>query len=144
MMKFPLLFTVSAKASSGISSSWDCRAGSLPPIPCGIPPEFGGPGHGYSPEDLFAFSVLNCIIATFKVYCEKSNLPFNQIEGKAVLSVNKHPSEKVLCMNELEITIHVTGSSHVEKVKSTLDKAIQDCAVSNSIKSGKTFHLHVS
>lgn len=143
-MKFPMLFTVSSKATSGISSHWKCAAGNLPAIDSSIPAEFGGPGQGYSPEDLFALAVLNCIIATFKVYCEKSNLQFTEIDGKAVLSVNKHPSEKTLWMSDLEITINVSGSSNPEKVKMMLDKAVQDCAVSNSIKTSKAFHLKVT
>jgi hypothetical protein len=36
------------------------------------------------------------------------------------------------------------GTSDPDKAKKTLELAIKDCAVSNSIKSGKTFHLNVS
>ncbi len=144
MLKFPLLFNAQASAKSGISTHWNASAEKLPNIISAIPPEFGGPGQGYSPEEFFALSVLNCLIATFKVYCEKSNLQFSEIQGKAVLSLNKHPSDSVFWLSDIEITLEVTGASNVEKVKTILDKSIRDCAVSNSIKSAKTFHLKVS
>lgn len=143
MVTFPLHFTVEAEGKSGIAALWTARSAHLPPISCGIPPEFGGTGQGYSPEDLFALSILNCLIATFKVYCEKSNLSFSEIKGKAVVSMSKHPSEKSFWLSDIDFTLEVRGASNIEKVKALLDRAVQDCAVSNSIKSAKTFHLHV-
>src|SRR5271170_2243531 len=88
MPKFPMKFDVRASASDGMSNNWSAEAGQLSPIPCAIPPEFSGPGGAYSPEDLLALAVLNCIIATFKVYCEKGKVRFAQIEGEAALIVD--------------------------------------------------------
>ncbi len=144
MVTFPLHFSVQAEGKSGIATLWTARSAHLPPISCGIPPDFGGTGQCYSPDYLFAISILNCLIATFKVYCEKSNASFSEIKGKAVVSMNKHPSEKNFWMSDIDFTLEVTGASHIEKVKTLLDRAVQDCAVSNSVKSAKTFHLHVT
>lgn len=145
MAKFPLHFSVSADSKSGIRTIWTCHSGNLPKIACSIPPEFGGQGDGgYSPEDFFAISVLNCLIATFKVYTEMAKVQYSEISGIAKATLNKHPSDSVLWISDLEITLEVKGSSDKDKAKSLLDKSIQDCAVSNSIKSGKSFHLKVS
>jgi uncharacterized OsmC-like protein len=144
MVHFPMKFGVQANASSGIASQWTCQTDLLPPIPSAIPLEFMGPGGGYSPEDLFALAVVNCVIATFKVYCEKGKLSFQNIEGKAILTVDKLPSEPGFGMTQIDITLNVNGASDKEKIKKTLETAIKDCAVSNSIKSGKTFHINVS
>jgi uncharacterized OsmC-like protein len=143
MLKFPMKFQVEASAPSGILTQWTARSDALPPIPSAIPPEFTGPGGGYSPEDLFALSVLNCMIATYKVYMEKSKVSFENVEGRAVLTVDKHPSEPVFTMAHIEFFFDVTGSSDREKARVLLEKAIKDCAVSNSIKSGKSFHLNI-
>ena len=137
-------FEVQATASSGINSPWTSQTDKLPPILSAIPPEFMGPGGGYSPEDLFALAVLNCVIATFKVYCEKGKLSFQNIQGKANLTVDKLPLESGFGMTQIDMTLNVQGASDVEKVKKTLEAAIKDCAVSNAIRSGKTFHVHVS
>lgn len=145
MVKFPLQFTVNADAKSGIRTVWACHSGNHPKISCAIPPEFGGPGDGgYSPEDLFALSVLNCMIATFKVYGEMAKIQYSEISGSAKATLNKHPSNSILWISDIEFTLEVKGSSDKEKAKSLLDKAIHDCAISNSIKSAKSFHLNVT
>jgi uncharacterized OsmC-like protein len=144
MIKFPMKFEVEANASSGAGSQWTSHAQKLPPIPSAIPPEFMGPGGGYSPEDLFALALLNCLIATFKVYCEKSNVNFQEIKGKVSLTVDKIAGQAGLAMTEANVFLDVLGAGDVEKVKKLLDSAIKDCAVSNSIKTGKTFHINIS
>jgi organic hydroperoxide reductase OsmC/OhrA len=142
-MKFPMKFEVSAIATEGIGSQWTAQTDQLPPIPSAIPPEFNGPGGGYSPEDLYAIAVLNCLIATYKVYCEKSKISYQQIQGRGLLTVDKQPSEPSFFMSRIEIFIDVSGCSDPSKGKQLLEAAVRDCAVSNSIKSTKAFHLTV-
>ncbi len=100
-----------------------------------------GPGTGYSPEDLFGIAVLNCLIATFKVYCEKSKVTFSEIKGKALVKVAKEPSLATLHISHLEIFLDVTGSSDPKKARELLDGAVKDCAISNSIKSSKSVQI---
>lgn len=144
MVKFPIKYEVKASGVPGIQKRWMAQAGSLPPISSAIPVEFSGPGGGYSPEDLFALSILNCIIATFKVYCEKSKIQFSDLKGRAILTVDQEPPENSFWMKHIEVFVDVTGASDPQKTRQLLDHAIKNCAVSNSIKSGKTFHVSVS
>lgn len=136
-------FEVRATSSGGMESPWTSQTNHLPPIPIAIPAQFMGSGGGYSPEDLFAMAVLNCILATFNVYCEKSKLAFTEIKGKAALTVDKQPDAPGIVMSHIEIFLQVKGASDPEKARKLLDGAIKDCAVSNSIKSGKTFHIDI-
>jgi len=142
-MQFPISFKVSAKASKGIGSSWNSIVEGLDTVNSCIPKEFGGPGDGYSPEDFFALAVLNCIIATFKVYVEHSNLSFERLEAGAEAKMEKH-SDNYLFISHINIKIDITGASDKEKIKATLDKAIKDCAISNSVKSGKTYDININ
>lgn len=144
MIQFPMKFEVEAASSAGANSLWTAQSGTLPPIPSAIPPEFNGPGGGYSPEDLFALALLNCLIATFKVYCEKSNVTFLEIRGKASLTVDRIAGQSGFMMTQVDIFFDVLQASDPEKGEKLLDGAIKDCAVSNSIKSSKTFHIHFS
>jgi organic hydroperoxide reductase OsmC/OhrA len=144
MLKFPMKFEVSAKAGPGIGSQWTAQSGQLPSIPSAIPPEFNGPGSGYSPEDLFGIAIINCLIATYKVYCEKSKVTFQNLAAKADLIIDKQPSETSFVVTEVNVFFDISGASDREKAKKLLDQAIKDCAISNSIKSGKTFHINIS
>lgn len=144
MIKFPMKFEVSASSPAGISAKWEGSSTHLPPIVCAIPPEFMGPGEGYSPEDLFALSLLNCLLATFKVYAEKSGVGFQEIRGKIQLTLDKIPGESGFAMTNADVFFDLIGASDQAKAKKILDQAIKDCAVSNSIKTGKTFHINIS
>lgn len=144
MIKFPMKFLVTATSSAGSHTQWSAKTETLEPVKSAIPPEFMGPGGGYSPEDLFAMSLLNCLIATFKVYCEKSNITFQELKGKVDLTVDRIPGETGFAMTQAEVFFDVTGTSDPEKAKKLMDGAIKDCAVSNSIKTGKTFHINIS
>ncbi len=144
MIRFPVTNEVRATASAGIRTLWEAQAGSLPKILSAIPPQFMGPGGGYSPEDLFALAILNCIIATFKTYCTQTKLSFGELSGRAILTADQLPSENLIWMKHFEAFIDVKEASDVEEIRFQLDRTISDCAISNSIKSGKTFHINVS
>lgn len=137
-------FEIQANAPAGISSVWTAQTEHLSPILSAIPPEFSGPGGGYSPEDLFGMSLLNCLIATFKVYCEKSNMSFQEIRGRVTLTVDKISGQSGFAMTQADVFLDIAGASDPEKLRKLLDASIKDCAVSNSIKTGKTFHINIS
>jgi len=143
-MQFPIKFNVAASSEKGISKCWESQGESMPFITCCIPTEFGGAGEGYSPEDLFALAILNCIIATFKVYAEKSNLEFENLDSSAELTMDKHTSDDYLFMSHIDIKITITGASDKDKMKTILDRAIKDCAISNSVKTGKTYQININ
>lgn len=144
MIKFPMKFEVNASSPAGACTTWNGQTEHLPPIVCAIPPEFMGPGGGYSPEDLFALSLLNCLIATFKVYAEKAGVHFQEIQGKVSLTVDRIAGQAGFAMTGADVFFDIKGASDSEKAKKLLDSAIKDCAVSNSIKTGKTFHINIS
>ena len=144
MIKFPMYFKVEAKAAHGIATNWSAKENHLAPIPSAIPPEFAGPGGGYSPEALFGIALLNCLIATLKVYCEKSHVRFEEVLAEANVKVDKESAATSFFISHVEIDIKVKGSSDIEKVTKLLDAAIKDCAISNSIKSCKTFTKSVT
>lgn len=137
-------FEVSVAATSGIGTQWTAQADELPPIPSAIPPEFSGPGRGYSPEDLFGIAILNCLTALYKVYCEKTKIFFKTLQGKAILVLDKQPSEPSFVVTEVNIYFEISGASDPEKARALFDQAAKDCPISNSIKSGKTFHINIS
>jgi organic hydroperoxide reductase OsmC/OhrA len=143
MPKFPLHFEITASTEPGISTKWDSAANGLPNITCSIPAEFSGPGGAYSPEDLFGLALLNCLIGTFKVYCQKSNLSFTKLDAKSTIKMDIDATTNKMHISEIHTDFNIEGASNAEKVKAVLDKSIADCAISNSIKSGKNFSINV-
>ena len=140
-MKFP---SVESTATAPIKNQWVGKTGNLPPIPLAIPLEFMGPGGGYSPEDLLALAVLNCVVALYKVYCAQAKVTFREIQGKATLTADKELAEASFYISHIDLTIEVSGVSDTKKAKEILEAAIKNCPIGNSIKSCKSFHTIIS
>ena len=142
-MQLPMHFEVEAEGQSGMQNAFTARAHSLNPITCAIPTEFGGPGRGYSPEDLFALSLVSCFIATFKVFAEKSKLTFEEIAVKAVLTIAKNQSG-VLALTKLDIQVDLQAPSDHEKAMKLMHEADKYCLISNAVKVEKQFSFNIS
>jgi organic hydroperoxide reductase OsmC/OhrA len=144
MIQYPMTFKVSSEARSGISQTWETRAESMSaPIAMSIPPEFSGPGGGYSPEDLYAAALTNCFVATFKVFAEKSRIGFEAMTIKASLTVDRNESG-VPWMKAVHLAIHLAGATDLERARHLLEKTSQSCMILNSVKTEKTFEFQVS
>ena len=144
MIHYPLSFKVASSATQGIQSNWSTRAESMrDPIPMAIPPEFEGPGGGFSPEDIYAFALMNCFIATFKVIAEKSKLEYGSIDTEATLTVDRNESG-VPWMKALHLKVKVAGAQDQDRTKRLLEKTSQSCMILNSVKTEKTFEFAVA
>jgi len=143
MTKFPIKFEVSAKAKAGVLKSWQCSAPNLEPITVGVPVEFNGPGKVYTPEDLYGLAIINCLIAVYKYLCEKNNVTFESIEAKIVVSMNKKPENDELIISHLDITFNLTKPSDEKEARLLLEKALQVCPITNSVKPGKVCHINI-
>ena len=115
----------------------------IPFYPCAIPPEFTGPGGAYSPEELLGIAAVSCLIATFKVFAEKTSLSFGEISGNAKVIVDRPPGKPVGITN-MEITLKVTGASDREKALKLLEEAKKNCLVTNSLNLEKTYSFDAS
>ena len=138
------VFKVSGSSPAGIGTQWACHLPNknLPDIALSIPPEFEGPGLGYSPEDLYALALMNCFIATFKFVAEKSRISFTQLNAEATLFVDKgeRPSP---WMKKVEINISLSGASSQERALALLEKTKKNCMIINSVQTEVVFHFEV-
>ncbi len=143
MIKYPLVFHAQAKSASGINSRWETSAPSLEQnLLSAIPPEFQGPGGGYSPEDFYALALCNCFIATFKVFAEKSNLAFSSLNVGLELSVDRD-DKGMPWMARAHLSANLVGVDSKEKAERLLEKTSKGCLVLNSVKTEKTFTFNV-
>lgn len=138
----PRSFKVESIGASGVSNIWRnkltdkvCKA-----IDMAIPPEFEGPGGTYSPEDLYALSLMNCYLATFKYIAEKSKLKYVEILGNAELIVDKG-EEKSPWMEKINIKIELNGCGNRERALNLLEKTKSHCMILNSVKTKVNIEL---
>jgi organic hydroperoxide reductase OsmC/OhrA len=140
---YPMDFSVQVQAGPGVQRNWTSTAASVPTaVPCAIPPEFKGPGGGFSPEDLYAMAVANCFVATFKVFAEKSQAVYETIDVSAKLAVDLSEQGQPW-MARVHLNVTVAGAQSPEKMERILQRVSQSCFVLNSIRSEKTFEFHL-
>ncbi len=142
MSAFPKVFSVESSGESGVQSTWinQLKDKTSTPIMMAIPPEFEGPGGTYSPEDLYALSLLNCYLATFKFVAEKSKLSYSKIDGVATLYVDKG-EEKAPWMERILISIKLSGCADKTRSLNLLEKTKAHCMILNSVKTKIDFEF---
>ena len=111
-------------------------AGKLPVIGAGAPPEFKGKEDNWSPEHLFVASLNTCYTLTLLAIAE-----FSKIALVSVSSTAKGKLEKVqgggFQITEIVVKPRVVLASvnDLTRMPRILEKAKENCFVSNSIKS---------
>lgn len=136
-------FEVKGESPSGIQTLWSMALDHLPPISCAIPQEFRGPGGGYSPEDLLGLAALGCLIATFKVFAQMSQLSFEKITGQVTVTVDRL-EKKPAAITKLQISLNVSQASNKEKALQLLEESKKNCLVTNVLNVEKTYHFDVT
>lgn len=144
MVQYPLNFYSKAKAGRGIEGLWESRGHEQDqsPIQCAVPKEFQGPGGGYSPEDLYGLALVNCFVATFKVFAERSRLDFETLEVSAHLIVDRDEAGTPW-MKKITLEIELQGVPDSQKALRLLDKTSGQCLIHNSVKTERVFIFKV-
>jgi len=143
MINYPLSFSVSADSPTEGEKKWKTDTGTTPPLTVAIPPEFDGPGGGYSPEDLYAFSLLNCFMATFKVVAERSKLHYGSIHLNGELTVDRNEMG-VPWMKHFRLRARLMGAEDPVRAERILEKTSASCLILNSVKTEKSFEFSVN
>ncbi|GAB5411772.1 MAG: hypothetical protein ChlgKO_08860 [Chlamydiales bacterium] len=130
MIEYPLKF----QAISKMNGSWSAIAHEQPPLNCAIPPQFGGPGDGFSPEDFFGMAIMSCFMGSFKVFAKKSALTFTELEGSVEISVDRN-EQKSVSITQVDLQFSLRGAADVDKARAILEEAKNNCIVANSINS---------
>lgn len=144
MLNYPMIFTVNSESQEGIKTLWQTHAPTLETkVPMAIPPEFDGPGGGFSPEDIYAMALQNCFIATFKVFAEKSRLHYSEIKITTALTVNRNEKGQPW-MAKAHFKITLDKVLQPDNAKRILEKTSQNCMILNSVNTEKTFEFIIS
>lgn len=138
MIKYPLYFEAKAKSEKGMNTTFEGSVEDLPPITGAIPKEFNGPGGGYSPEDLYLLAIATCLIATFKVFAERTKFEYSEIECLGKLTIDRN-EKGVPELKKVDLTFSLKGVKDQEKAKALLAESEKYCLVSNAVKSQKSF-----
>lgn len=136
MVAYPQTYAVEAEGGAGIATPWTTQGPARTTLTAAIPPEFDGPGGGFSPEELYALALANCFIATFKVIAERSRLDFARVRAHGALTVDLDGTGKPW-MARLDLHVTLDAPSDPAKAARILEKTAGACPVLNSVRTEK-------
>ena len=141
MHKLPIEFNSIAHATGEFEKLWTTMSDQRV-LDHSIPAEFGGSGGGFSPEDLFLQSIMNCFIGTFKVIAKSSKLNFSKLDVSGRLIVDKGPEGKT-CMKTINLQIKIYDSDRPDRLETIVGKVFRDGFIINSVKSEIKYELEI-
>jgi len=108
----------------------------LPPVSVGPPPEFKGREGQWTPEHLFVASINTCFMLTFLAIAENSKLPLVSFSSTAKGRLEKVPvSSYRITEVVIKPRIVIASVEDLGRLPKVLEKAKENCFISNSIKS---------
>ncbi len=118
----------------------DGRRGTLstaqrPNIPIGAPPEFGGPGDVWSPEQLCVAAVNACVMATFLAIAANSKVSFRKYSASAIGTLEKVEGRGPV-ITRVVVKPRVTIGPEVDRgrVERIIKMSEKNCYISNSLQ----------
>ena len=141
MIQYPIEFIAATKAAGGIKTNWSTTS-SEGETAVAIPPSFQGPGGGHSPEDLFNYALVNCFVATFKVYAENSRLTFEGVSVASRLVVDLDEKRRPV-MKEFFLQAKIKNPSSSDKAMLLAKKAADSGFILNSVKTQCHFDFEI-
>lgn len=146
MVQYPIQFHVSAKSEEGVDKAW--RTGTEHTdryTDAAIPPEFRGPGGGFSPEDLYALSLVNCYVATFKVLARGGQLDYEAIDVTGVLTVDRNEAGTPwMSKMEYRVDLRLPAGGDRAHAEQLLRRTAKNCLIHNSVRTQHLFDYHVN
>jgi peroxiredoxin-like protein len=111
----------------------------LPPVKVGAPPEFKGHAGNWSPEHLLVASVNTCFMLTLLAIAENSKVPLISFFSSAKGKLEK-VSGAGYQLTEIVVNprVVIATSEYLERMPRILEKAKENCFITNSIKSRVT------
>ena len=138
MFQFPMKFYAQS-AVTEFGKPWPVSSGEHSTT-CSIPPEFKGPGGGFSPEDFYAQALTNCFTATFQVYAMNSKVHYQGLHVKAELTVDLD-EQKRPWMQSCQFKIEIQAAENPDRARALVEKTFKSGFILNSVKTQLTYEL---
>lgn len=133
----------SVTATSQPSGLVNLDAEGLPEIISGPPPQFGGSGQEWSPEDLLVAAVADCFVLSFKAIAAASKYEWIDLRCDATGTLDK--VERAMLFTEVAIkaTLKISSDADADRAERLLQKAEQTCFITNSLKAEPVLEIEI-
>ena len=141
MQVFPHHYDVSAAA--GVEGDVELSARHLPTLHSASPAEFDGPGNRWSPESFLVAAVADCFILTFRAVARASKLPWTSLQCDVTGTLDRVDRVTKFTGFEIQAHLDVPSGTDVAQARRALEKAEQNCLISNSLTGTIRLNLEI-
>jgi len=131
MSSLPHIYCVTTTA--GTDTNLRVEARGLPDLEVAAPPQFGGPGDCWSPEQLLVSAVSSCLILSFRALLPASGLKWRTLACETRGELDKVERRLRFTRIETRARLTLAPGEDVEQARSLLTKAKDICLISNSL-----------
>jgi organic hydroperoxide reductase OsmC/OhrA len=112
------------------------KGAALPAVGVGAPPEFKGREGQWTPEHLFVASLNTCFMLTLLAIADNSKLPLVSFSSTAKGKLEKVPGSSYQITEVfIKPRLVIASVEDLGRIERILEKAQENCFISNSIKS---------
>lgn len=117
----------------------------LPSLTVGSPPDFGGEGGVWTPENFLVASTNACVMLTFLVIAQFSKLEIAGWSSKARGTVEKVEGKGYVFTGiEIDAEVRVASEADVDRAERLVRKAESSCLVSKSLEPPVKVNAHIT
>ncbi len=127
------MFETQLKWKEGKQANLNARENPL--LQVGTPPDFGGPQHTWSPEELFIASIESCLMSTFLYFVDRFHLSMTEYSSQSKGDLTKTADGLRFSKVEIRIVMSWADEESHKKANSLnlKEKLEKYCPVSNSV-----------
>lgn len=142
MHPFPHLYHATVKSlASGETSELSSPGLSTQTV---APPlEFGGTGREWSPETLLTGAIASCYVLGFRAIAAASKLGWHSIECSVGGTLDRVGNVMKFTTVSLSVRLTVPDARNAERSARILEKAKENCLVTNSLSAAVTLETRV-
>ena len=141
MQDYPHTYKVTSKG--GTTGNVELTSPGLDPIQTAPPPEFGGPEGVWSPETLFAASVSDCFILSFRAVTQAKKYVWLDLECETDAILERVDRVTRFTKLNLRAKLTVPAGADREMAERLLKRAKDICLVTNSMTAEKTLEFDI-
>ncbi len=115
-----------------------------PELEVAVPPEFGGPGGYWSPEDLLAASAATCFVVTFARVARERDVPLYELDVAGTAHFGPGDDGR-LALVEIELTARIVTEDGLAGLAEELARSAEhSCLIARSLGGAVRLVPHVS
>jgi organic hydroperoxide reductase OsmC/OhrA len=107
------------------------------------PKEFGGPGDRWSPEELFAAAIADCILLNFQGIAANSKFAWIGLEATTDATLDRAKGKTRFTRFETHVALEIPAGADAARARLLLEKAEATCPLSNTLDCEKHLTIEV-